>query len=83
MAKTALYKNDVQFCDKRIPFKMEKCITRNFQDILHLLSYYPFCLVLNIIVDTKLQPNTNICIVQIKQNIFTSNERTDQRTKLI
>ena len=31
----------------------------------------------NIIFDTKMQPN-NFCIVQIKQNRLTSNERTDQ-----
>ena len=37
----------------------------------------------NIIVDTKLQPNNNFCIVQIKQNRFTSNEITDQRNKPI
>ena len=37
----------------------------------------------NIIVDTKLQPYTNLQIVQIKQNRFTSNERTDQRNKPI
>ena len=37
----------------------------------------------NIIVDTKLQPNNNLCIVPIKQNKFTSNERTDQRNKPI
>ena len=37
----------------------------------------------NIIVDTKLQPNNNLCIVQIKQNRCTSNERTDQRNKPI
>ena len=37
----------------------------------------------NIIVDTKLQPNNKLCIVQIKQKGFTSNERTDQRNKPI
>ena len=37
----------------------------------------------NIIVDTKLQPNNKLCIVQIQQNRFTSNERTDQRNKPI
>ena len=36
----------------------------------------------NIMVDTKLQPN-NSGIVQIKQNRFTFNERTDQRNKPI
>ena len=30
MVKTALYQNDVQFGDKRIPFKMVKCITNEF-----------------------------------------------------
>ena len=30
MAITALYQNDVQFGDKRLPFKMVKCITREF-----------------------------------------------------
>ena len=33
MVITALYQNDVQFSDKRIPFKMVKCI-ENFKDIL-------------------------------------------------
>ena len=28
MAITTLYQNDVQFGDKRIPFKMVKCITK-------------------------------------------------------
>ena len=37
----------------------------------------------NIIVDTKSQPYNIFCIVQIKHNIFTSNERTDQRNKPI
>ena len=37
----------------------------------------------NIIVDTKLQPNNKLYIVQIKQKGFTSNERTDQRNKPI
>ena len=37
----------------------------------------------NIIVDTKLQPNNNLCKFQIKQNRCTSNERTDQRNKPI
>ena len=37
----------------------------------------------NIIVDTNLQPNNNLCIVQIKQNRCTGNERTDQRNKPI
>ena len=37
----------------------------------------------NIIVDTKLQPNNKLYIVQIKQNRITSNERTDQRIKPI
>ena len=37
----------------------------------------------NIIVDTKLQPNDNLCIVQNKQNGYTGNERTDQRNKPI
>ena len=31
----------------------------------------------NIIVDAKLKPNNDLCIVQIKQNRCTSNERTD------
>ena len=30
MVKIALYQNDVQFGDKRIPFKMVKCIQREF-----------------------------------------------------
>ena len=30
MVKSALYQNDVQFGDKSIPFKMAKCITREF-----------------------------------------------------
>ena len=34
---------------------------------------------MNIIVDKNLWPNNNLCIVQIKQNRFTSNELTDQR----
>ena len=29
-----------------------------------------------VVIDTKLQPNNNLCIFQIKQNRFTSNERT-------
>ena len=37
----------------------------------------------NIIVDTKLQPNNNLCIIQIKENRCTSNERTDQTNKPI
>ena len=35
----------------------------------------------NIIVDAKLQPNNNLCRVQIKQNRCTRNERIDQRNK--
>ena len=31
MVITALYQNDVQFGDKRIPFKMVKYITRKFK----------------------------------------------------
>ena len=38
MVKTALYQNDIQFGDKRIPFKMVSCITKVFKDILHLSS---------------------------------------------
>ena len=34
-------------------------------------------------VDTKLQPNDNLCIVQMKQNRFTSDERTDQRNLIL
>ena len=46
MVINALYQNDVQFGDKRIPFKMVKCITREF--LGHItLSYHLFCLVLN------------------------------------
>ena len=30
MVITALYQKDVQFGDKRIPFKMVKCTTREF-----------------------------------------------------
>ena len=34
-----------------------------------------FCMSnVNIIVDTKLQPNNNLCIVHIKHNVCTSNE---------
>ena len=36
MVITALYQNDVQFADKRIPFKIVKCITREFYG--HVLS---------------------------------------------
>ena len=55
MVKTALYQNDVQFDDKRIPFKMVKCITREkFKDILHHL----FSLVLNYCETFK---QINIC----------------------
>ena len=36
MVITALYQNDVQFGDKRIPYKMVKCITREF--LGHVLS---------------------------------------------
>ena len=35
----------------------------------------------DIIVETKLQSNNNLCIVPIKQNRFTSSERTRQRNK--
>ena len=34
MVITAIYQNDVQFGDKRIPFKKVKCITENFKDLL-------------------------------------------------
>ena len=37
----------------------------------------------NIIVGTKLQPNNNLYIVQIKQNRFISNEKTYQKNKPI
>ena len=43
MVITALYQNGVQFGDKRIPFKMVKCITRDFTD----MSKHLVCLVLN------------------------------------
>ena len=36
MVVIALYQNDVQFADKRIPFKIVKCITREFYG--HVLS---------------------------------------------
>ena len=46
MVVTALYQNDVQFGDKRIPFKVVKCITREFKGHI-ALSYHLLCLVLN------------------------------------
>ena len=57
MVVTALYQNDVQFGDKRIPFKMVKCITREFKGHI-ALSYNMFCLVLNYCEAFK---QNNIC----------------------
>ena len=57
MVKTALYQNDVQFSDKRIPFKMVKYITRKFKGHI-VLSYNLFCLVLNYCEVIK---QNNIC----------------------
>ena len=54
MVITALYQNDVQFGDKRIPFKMVKCITLKLKD----MSYHLFCLVLNYCEAFK---QNNIC----------------------
>ena len=45
MVKTALYQNDIQFGDKRIPFKMVNCITREF--LGQYCTYHLFCLVRN------------------------------------
>ena len=56
MPITALYPNDVQFDDKKIPFKIVKCILQeNFNDIV---SYHLFCLVLNYCETFK---QNNIC----------------------
>ena len=43
MVIIALYQNDVQFGDKRLPFKMVKYKQENFKD----MSLNLFCLVLN------------------------------------
>ena len=57
MVINALYQNDVQFGDKIIPFKMVKCITRQFQGHIEL-SYHLFCPVLNYCEAFK---QNNIC----------------------
>ena len=54
MVITALYQTDVQIGDKIIPFKMVKCITREFKD----MSYHLFCRVLNYCEAFK---QNNIC----------------------
>ena len=42
----ALYQNDVQFVDNKIPLMMVKCTKREFERHI-TLSYHLFCLVLN------------------------------------